>query len=479
MVKRAVALLGACHPGPAFAVTLLAGLLAGAVGLGPGRVALVVAAVLTGQLSIGWSNDLVDLARDRAVGREDKPLVDGRVSERAVRIACALAVVATVPLSLACGWLAGLVHLVCVAAGWAYNLGRQVDARGRGCPYAVAFGGLPVFVSLTDDPDQLPPLWLPLAGALLGVGAHFVNVLPDLADDAATGVRGLPHRLGARWSPVVAAAVLVAAAVVIVVGAPVDSGVVAAAALLADRRAGRGRAARARAGAVPGRDRDGAGRRGHAGVGAMTESWDLVVVGAGPAGATDRAGRAARRPVAAGAAARPLRLPARQVLRRRHRAALLRAARLDRRHRRRGRLDAADPARARPRRRSRWPGRWPGRCTSSRGRSSTPGWSSGRSTAAPPSAASGSPRSDAAPRRRPWSSAPTAPTRWSARHLGLPYGRRALAIRGYAPTPPDRRGTQVIRYGDRRQPAYAWAFDRGDGLSNVGYGELLPGRRRG
>jgi flavin-dependent dehydrogenase len=58
--------------------------------------------------------------------------------------------------------------------------------------------------------------------------------------------------------------------------------------------------------------------------------------------------------------------------------------------------------------------------------------------------------------------------------LGLPLGRRALAIRGYGPTPADRRGTQVIRYGDRRQPAYAWAFDRGDGLSNIGYGELLP-----
>jgi len=63
--------------------------------------------------------------------------------------------------------------------------------------------------------------------------------------------------------------------------------------------------------------------------------------------------------------------------------------------------------------------------------------------------------------------------------LGLPYGRRALAIRGYAPTPPDRRGTQVIRYGDRRQPAYAWAFDRGDGLSNIGYGELLPAEGAG
>ena len=58
--------------------------------------------------------------------------------------------------------------------------------------------------------------------------------------------------------------------------------------------------------------------------------------------------------------------------------------------------------------------------------------------------------------------------------VGLPaVQRRALAIRGYAPTPPDRRGSQLIVYGERRQPSYAWAFDRGDGLSNVGYGELL------
>jgi geranylgeranyl reductase family protein len=58
-------------------------------------------------------------------------------------------------------------------------------------------------------------------------------------------------------------------------------------------------------------------------------------------------------------------------------------------------------------------------------------------------------------------------------HLGLGYGRRAIAIRGYAPTPPGRERTQLIRYGERAQPAYAWAFDRGDGFSNIGYGELL------
>ena len=58
--------------------------------------------------------------------------------------------------------------------------------------------------------------------------------------------------------------------------------------------------------------------------------------------------------------------------------------------------------------------------------------------------------------------------------LGLAAGpRRALAIRGYVPTRPEWRGRQVIRYGERRQPAYAWAFDRGDGLANVGYGELV------
>ena len=52
--------------------------------------------------------------------------------------------------------------------------------------------------------------------------------------------------------------------------------------------------------------------------------------------------------------------------------------------------------------------------------------------------------------------------------------RRAVALRGYAPTPPERRGLQTIVYGDRRAPSYAWAFDRGDGLSNVGYGEFAP-----
>ncbi|TDO46364.1 geranylgeranyl reductase family protein [Kribbella sp. VKM Ac-2527] len=53
----------------------------------------------------------------------------------------------------------------------------------------------------------------------------------------------------------------------------------------------------------------------------------------------------------------------------------------------------------------------------------------------------------------------------------------ALALRGYAPTPQGRDARQVIVYGEGRQPSYAWSFDRGDGLSNVGYGEALHPKR--
>jgi menaquinone-9 beta-reductase len=65
------------------------------------------------------------------------------------------------------------------------------------------------------------------------------------------------------------------------------------------------------------------------------------------------------------------------------------------------------------------------------------------------------------------------------RALGLTPGPMAVALRGYSPTPPDRSRAQVIVYDTARQPAYAWSFDRGDGLSNVGYGELLDHRHGG
>jgi 4-hydroxybenzoate polyprenyltransferase len=210
-------LVRACHPEPTAAVTALSGLLALRLGHSPATLLLVMAAVFTGQLTIGWSNDLIDAGRDRAVGRTDKPLATGRVTARTVRVALAVAAVLCVGLSLALGAAAGLVHLFLVGCGAAYNLVLKRTALSW-LPYAVAFGLLPAVVSLALDPPEWPPAWMIAAGALLGVGAHLVNVLPDLDDDAATGVRGLPHRLGAVRARVTAVVVLAVASVLVVLG---------------------------------------------------------------------------------------------------------------------------------------------------------------------------------------------------------------------------------------------------------------------
>ena len=204
---RALAL--SCHPVPSAAVTGLAAGLGALAGLSAGRTALVAAAVLAGQLSIGWSNDALDAERDRAVRRSDKPVAAGAVSPRAVAVAAGTALVAAVALSATLGGRGGAAALLIVVCGWAYNLGAKATALSW-APYAVAFGALPAVATLSGEPPRMAPVWAIAAGAALGVAAHLANVLPDLRDDQATGVRGLPHRLGARGTAIAAAAVLLA-----------------------------------------------------------------------------------------------------------------------------------------------------------------------------------------------------------------------------------------------------------------------------
>ncbi|AKT51832.1 UbiA family prenyltransferase [Arsenicicoccus sp. oral taxon 190] len=220
-------LVASCHPGPTVVVTGLATALAAGRGLPLRRVALVAGAVLAGQLTIGWGNDLVDAERDRVAGRLDKPLAEDPAARRQVRMALAGATVGCLVLSRWCGRGAGLVHVVLVVgSGWAYNAGLKRTTLSI-LPYAVAFGGLPHVPHLTGagpDGGRGPaagpaPLWQTAAGALLGCSAHLLNVLPDLDDDALTGVRGYPH----RWSPAAlraqAAAGLVGAQLAVLLGA--------------------------------------------------------------------------------------------------------------------------------------------------------------------------------------------------------------------------------------------------------------------
>jgi 4-hydroxybenzoate polyprenyltransferase len=212
---RALAL--ATHPGPTVAVTTVATLLALTAGVPGGRTALLCAAVLAGQASIGWSNDWLDADRDRAVARADKPVVQGAVEPALLRSAAILAVLVAAVLSLLLGVVPGVLLLVLVASGWAYNAGLKRTAASV-VPYVTGFGSLPAGVVAAAPGTPIAPWWLVTAGGALGAAAHFANVAPDLEDDLATGVRGLPHRLGPRASALAGAVLLGGASAVLVLG---------------------------------------------------------------------------------------------------------------------------------------------------------------------------------------------------------------------------------------------------------------------
>ena len=212
-----IPLLRASHFQPTLAVTAITTALAVAVGRGLGSI-WVALAVFAGQLSVGWSNDYLDRGRDATAGRTDKPIVSGRISARAVGVGAVAAVVVCVPLSFASGWRAARVHLVAVASAGVYNARLKMLALSV-LAYMASFALLPAFVTLGLASHRWPPAWAMVAAALLGAGAHFINTLADIDADAATGVRGLPQRLGPERSLLMGTG-LMAAATAVVVFAP-------------------------------------------------------------------------------------------------------------------------------------------------------------------------------------------------------------------------------------------------------------------
>ncbi len=214
---RAGPLLRSTHPEPVIAVTAVATALAASAGRSRAGCLAVASAALAGQLSVGWCNDYVDRERDALAGRTDKPVAQGEVPAGAAAVAAGSALVACVPLSLLSGRRAAGAHLTAVVLAWGYDLGIKGTAASV-VPYAGAFGLLPCFVALGLPGAPRPTWWAVLAAALLGSGAHFANALPDLVDDLAAGVRGLPHRVGGARSRVIAAAAMTASSLVLTFG---------------------------------------------------------------------------------------------------------------------------------------------------------------------------------------------------------------------------------------------------------------------
>jgi 4-hydroxybenzoate polyprenyltransferase len=241
MRATARGLAGACHPMPSLAVTAFGTALAASAGLSFWRVIVLAAALLSGQLSVGWLNDYVDRHVDRAAERPDKPLARGAVRDGQVRAALVVAMVVCVITSLALGPLPGMLHLGAVLSAYGYDLVLKRTLLSW-LPFAVSFGLLPAVATtaLPGRPFPQPAIWL--AGAALGVAAHLANTVKDTEADARTGVRGFPQAIGPARSLTLAAAFIAVAGIAVVVATPhaVWAWVFAAAAVVAALVAARG-----------------------------------------------------------------------------------------------------------------------------------------------------------------------------------------------------------------------------------------------
>jgi 4-hydroxybenzoate polyprenyltransferase len=214
-MRRVRALIIASHPGPSLAISAMAALLAAQAaprGIGP---VLAGPAMLAGQLSVGWSNDAADARRDAAAGRTDKPAATGAISVRALWIAASAGLVASLAMAAAIGPVTAAITAVIVGAAWAYNAGLKATPAS-GLAYLAGFGPIPAFATSTLPGHPWPAWPVTAAAAVLGLGAHFANVLPDLAGDRATGVRArfgpAAVRAAALVLPLLASVLLLAAA---------------------------------------------------------------------------------------------------------------------------------------------------------------------------------------------------------------------------------------------------------------------------
>src|SRR3954447_10268985 len=198
---QAISLALAGHSVASLLVTLRVTLAAATSGRTGRECLLVAATVLTGQVTVGWLDDVVDRNRDRQGGRQDKPVAMGWVDAGNVTFAIACAVLLLVPLSIANGTEAGLAYLGAVLSAWTYSLFFKRTPLSW-LPYAVSYGLLPAFLSYGGLGGGLhgapPTLAITVLAALLGVGIHFLTTLRDLVQDNETRQRHLPLRIALR-----------------------------------------------------------------------------------------------------------------------------------------------------------------------------------------------------------------------------------------------------------------------------------------
>jgi 4-hydroxybenzoate polyprenyltransferase len=206
-LKKLRGLLKASHFGPTLTVTSISWFFA-AHYWWEGPAYVIAFGVFTGQLVVGWSNDLYDYKDDLMHNRQNKPLVAGVISQSYLKRWLTF----MVPFSFVAnllgplGFKGGLVYMFGISMGVAYNFYFKFNVFSW-LPFALAFAALPSCIAISKD--VTPPVWMWLGGALLGSAAHFINVIKDMDQDRASGIGGAPQRIGKRNSIVVASLLIV------------------------------------------------------------------------------------------------------------------------------------------------------------------------------------------------------------------------------------------------------------------------------
>jgi len=192
----------ASHFGPTLIVTAIA-FAFGTYYWWEGPAYVIAFTVATGQLVVGWSNDLYDYEDDVKHNRTNKPLVSGLITQQYLQKWLRF----MVPFSFFAnlfgplGFKGGMVYMLGIACGVAYNFYFKFSPLSP-LPYAIAFAALPSSIAISKD--VTPPVWMWLGGALFGVAAHFINVIKDMKQDQESGIKGLPQLLGTQRSVIVA-----------------------------------------------------------------------------------------------------------------------------------------------------------------------------------------------------------------------------------------------------------------------------------
>jgi 4-hydroxybenzoate polyprenyltransferase len=209
-IKKLRGLLKASHFGPTLLVTAISfGFATYYWWEGPAYV--IAFGVFTGQLVVGWSNDLYDFEDDLRHNRQNKPLVTQSISretlQKWLRFMVPFSFIANLfgPL----GIKGGLVYMLGIACGIAYNFYFKFSPLSP-LPYAIAFAALPSSIAISKE--ITPPTWMWLGGALFGMAAHFINVIKDMKEDQISEIRGLPQILGTKKS-ILVASVLIASGI--------------------------------------------------------------------------------------------------------------------------------------------------------------------------------------------------------------------------------------------------------------------------